>query len=112
MDTLTTEHARVALSSGLAGRGVPGGVTGGVKSFEAARVAAVELESQFLSQMLAPMFENLGAEAPFGGGIGEEMWRSMQVQEFGKGLSRAGGIGLADHILGELLALQEKESGR
>lgn len=112
METLASDSARFALSSGLAGRGVPAGVPGGVKSFEAARAAAVDLEAQFLSQMLAPMFENLSAEAPFGGGIGEEMWRSMQVQEFGKGLANAGGIGLADHVLGELLALQAKESGR
>ncbi len=72
-----------------------------------ARRVAEELEGVFLSQVLQPMFANVGAEAPFGGGLAEEMWRSLQVQEYGKAMARSGGIGLADAVMREILKLQE-----
>ncbi|MBH88972.1 MAG: hypothetical protein CMF71_01905 [Magnetovibrio sp.] len=71
------------------------------------RKTAQEFEASFLSQMLKPMFANLGAEGPFGGGTGEEMWRSLQVDEYGKVIAKKGGIGLADNIFHEMLKLQE-----
>ena len=57
--------------------------------------------------MLKPMFANLGAEKPFGGGTGEDMWRSLQVVEYGKAIAQKGGIGIADSVFREMLKLQE-----
>ena len=57
--------------------------------------------------MLKPMFEGLQNDGPFGGGFGEDVWRSLQVQEFGKAIAHSGGIGLADAVRKELLAAQE-----
>jgi flagellar protein FlgJ len=68
---------------------------------------AVEFESVYLAQMLEPMFEGIQAEAPFGGGFGEDVWRSLQIREFGKALSERGGIGLADAVGRQLLKMQE-----
>jgi Rod binding domain-containing protein len=76
---------------------------------ERLRKVAEDFEAVFLSQMLKPMFANLGAEKPFGGGSGEDMWRSLQVDEFGKAISRKGGIGIADNIFREMLKLQEAQ---
>ena len=59
---------------------------------------AVEFEAVYLAQMLKPMFEGLEAAAPFGGGFGEDVWRSMQLQEFGKAIAKDGGVGLADAV--------------
>lgn len=72
-----------------------------------ARKAAQELEGVFLGQMLKPMFESIDVEEPFSGGPGEDMWRSLQVDEYGKALARAGGIGLADAVVAEMLKTQE-----
>jgi len=72
-----------------------------------ARKIAEDFEAVFLSQMLQPMFENLGAEEPFGGGSAEDMWRSMQVEEYGKAITKAGGIGVADAVYREIIKLQE-----
>lgn len=72
---------------------------------------AVAFEAVYLEQMLKPMFAGLGTEAPFGGGFGEDCWRSLQVQQFGEAIAAAGGVGLADHVYGELLAAQEARSG-
>ena len=74
-----------------------------------ARKVAEEFESYFLGQVLQPLFANLGAEEPFGGGATEEIWRSMQVDEYGKALARSGGIGIADHVFEQILRLQEVE---
>lgn len=75
------------------------------------RRKALEMEGFFLSQMLQPMFKEISTEALFGGGLGEEMWRSLQVDEFGKAMARAGGIGLADAVLREMLTIQEQAGG-
>jgi|APTNR8051073442_1049403.scaffolds.fasta_scaffold19763_2 Rod binding domain-containing protein len=72
---------------------------------------SVEFEAVYLTQMLQPMFENLEAAEPFGGGLGQDVWRSMQVQEYGKALAANGGVGLADHVARELIAAQEAHNG-
>jgi len=79
------------------------------ESIEQMRKTAQEFEASFLSQMLQPMFANLSAEKPFGGGTGEDMWRSLQVDEYGKAIAQKGGIGLADSVFREMLKLQEVE---
>jgi Rod binding domain-containing protein len=72
-----------------------------------ARQAAEDFEAVFLSQMLAPMFEGLETDDVFGAGPGEDIYRSMLVEEYGKSLARAGGFGLADAVQREILRLQE-----
>ena len=57
--------------------------------------------------MLKPMFEGIKPEAPFGGGNSEAMWRSMQIEEYGKAITKAGGIGIADSVYREMIKLQE-----
>ena len=70
---------------------------------------AQEFEAFFLGQMLQPMFEGLQAETPFGGGHAEKIWRTMMVDEMGKAMAEAGGIGIADQVQREILRLQEAE---
>ena len=76
------------------------------------RRTAEEFEAFFLSQALQPMFEGVGAEEPFGGGFAEDMWRSLQVEQYGKALARSGGIGIADAVVREMLRAQEQTEGR
>ena len=74
------------------------------------RRAANEFETQFLSQMLTPMFETVETDPMFGGGHGEEMFRSLLVNEYGKQMSARGGFGIADSVYRELLRAQEASS--
>lgn len=69
--------------------------------------AAREFEAFFLARALEPMFEGIQAEAPFGGGMAEDLWRSLLVDEYGKAMAKAGGIGLADAMVRSLIELQE-----
>ena len=71
-----------------------------------AKDAAEKFEGQFLSFMLQQMFEGVKAEEPFGGGHGEEMFRSLMTDAMGKQMAKKGGIGLADTIQREILKMQ------
>ena len=69
---------------------------------------AQDFESQFMSSMAQSMFEGVETDPTFGGGPGEDTFRSMLVSQYGNEMSKAGGIGIADQIYGEILKLQEK----
>ena len=57
---------------------------------------AKEFESVFISQFLGSMFSGISTDGPFGGGEGEEMFRSMMIDEYGKSMEQRGGFGLAE----------------
>ncbi len=65
-----------------------------------------KFEAQFLSTMFQHMFQGLQTDGPFGGGQGEEMFRSMMTEAMGKQVAKSGGIGLADTVQREILKLQ------
>jgi Rod binding domain-containing protein len=75
------------------------------------RTVAREFESMVLTQMLAPMFEALDADGFGGGGSGERMFRPMLVERYADAMTGAGGIGVADAVLAELMRLQEAAGG-
>lgn len=75
-----------------------------------AKEAAQSFEAFFLSQMLANMFAGVETDPVFGGGPGETMFRSLMIDEYGKSLARAGGIGIADSVVREIVRLQEADS--
>lgn len=72
------------------------------------RETAAAFEASFLAQMLKPMFEGLSTEAPFGGGEAEGTWRGFLVEAMAKQTVRAGGIGLADSVLAQMVKMQEQ----
>lgn len=74
---------------------------------EQMRKVAEDFEAVFLSQMLQPMFKDMKTEDSFGGGQSEEMWRTMQVDEYGKAIAKSGGIGLADAVYAQMIQMQE-----
>lgn len=81
--------------------------TTGARTEAAARAAAEEFEAVLIAQMLAPMFSTVPTDGPAGGGHAETIFRSMQVEEYGKILAQRGGIGLAESVYREILRSQE-----
>ena len=67
---------------------------------------AQDFEAMFLTQMMQPMLAELGKDDPFAG-PGQDIWRSMQAEEYGKAMAKAGGVGIADSVLSEMIKLQE-----
>ncbi len=72
-----------------------------------ARSAAEEFEAVFVSQMLEHMFSGISTDGPFGGGESERIYRSLMINEYGRSIARAGGIGIAQQVMTEILRLQE-----
>lgn len=105
--TAPVDFSRIALASGEAQAARASTGLKAAASRAEVQAAAREFEAVFLAQMLAPMFETLDSDALFGGGPGEDMYRSILVEEYGKEIARAGGIGIADAVEREMLKLQE-----
>ena len=74
------------------------------------RETAEKFEASFLAQMLKPMFEGIQTDGPFGGGEAEGTWRSFMIDEMAKQTVRAGGIGLADTVVSEMIRMQTEQS--
>ena len=67
---------------------------------------AEEFEAVFLAQVLQTMSVGLGGPGPLGDGD-NEAWAGMLQEEYGRLISKSGGIGVADALLREMLKLQE-----
>lgn len=68
---------------------------------------AREFEAQFLGVMFQQMFAGVGEGAGlFGGGPGEEMFKSFLTDAMAKQVVKAGGIGVAASVSREMLKLQ------
>jgi Rod binding domain-containing protein len=103
MDKTMITQAQAAFSAGAA---KPPAVRAGM-NIDQIKKTAEEFEAFYLAQALEPMFAGVEPAEPFSGGPGEDMWRSMQVQEYGKALAKNGGVGLADSVVREMLRMQE-----
>ena len=79
---------------------------GGGKGDAAIEKAAQEFEAVFLSQMMEHMFAEVdltpGQESP-----GDDIYKSLLIDEYSKLMARSGGIGVADHVKREMLRVQE-----
>jgi peptidoglycan hydrolase FlgJ len=72
-----------------------------------AKKAATEFEGTFISEFLGQMFEGIPTDGEFGGGEGEDMFRSLLTDQYGKQINASGGFGLSAAIQRQLLQTQE-----
>ncbi len=103
MDGLLDAQLQAALTSARATDG-PSRPRG--QSPDEIRATAEDFEAVFLAQMMEHMMGET-TQSSFGGGPGEKAFSSMLNEEYAKVLAKAGGIGLADALAREMLALQE-----
>jgi Rod binding domain-containing protein len=72
------------------------------------RTQAEAFEGIFLNTLTKQMFSSVKTdESAMGGGFGEETWRSMQAEQLATTMAQNGGLGIADQLMPDLLALQE-----
>jgi len=72
------------------------------------RQQAEEFEGVFLNTLTKQMFSSIKTdESAMGGGFGEDTWRSMQAEQIADTMAQNGGLGIAEQLLPDLLALQE-----
>lgn len=67
---------------------------------------AQKFEASFLSVMMQSMFEGVKTPEPFGGGQGEEMFKSLLTDAMAKEVTKAGGVGVAATVQREMLKMQ------
>lgn len=72
-----------------------------------AKDAAQDFEAFFVTHAFEDMFSGISSDPMFGGGEAENMFRSFLLQEYGKTVAKAGGVGIADMVQKQLLQLQE-----
>jgi Rod binding domain-containing protein len=68
---------------------------------------AQDFEAFFVTHAFEDMFADLSSDPMFGGGEGEDIFKSFLLQEYGKQVAKAGGIGVSDMVQKQLLQLQE-----
>jgi Rod binding domain-containing protein len=78
----------------------PGDVAGAHK-------AAEDFAAFFFSQSLESVFSAMSSDKMFGGGSGEDVYKSLLTQEYGKIIARTGGLGIADAVQRDIVHLQE-----
>ena len=89
------------------------GVTAGVamSASEQAKRAAIKqsaqaFEASFLSNALGLMSEGVTVSEPFGGGAGEQAFKSFLNEAMAKQIVKKGGIGVAASVQREMLKMQ------
>lgn len=80
-----------------------------VPTFDAAKAdkASKEYEQVFISQFLGSMFAGIPTDGVTGGGEGEQMFRSLMIDQYAKGIENQGGFGIAAQMKAELLKHQQ-----
>ncbi len=68
--------------------------------------AAKDFEAMFVAEMMKPMFEGIKVDSKFGGGKGEEIFRGIMLQEYGKLMAETGQLGIAENVKSELIKMQ------
>ncbi|SNY94274.1 Rod binding protein [Cohaesibacter sp. ES.047] len=85
------------------------GINSNLSKTEQARSVAEQFEGVFLNQMLSAMFEGVGDDDALGGSYAEDTYRDLMTETYADTITKAGGIGIADSIMRELIGLQEME---
>lgn len=68
---------------------------------------ARDFEAVFISQMMEHMFAGEEANSYFGAGASGDIYKGFLMNEYGKSIANAGGIGIASTVKQELLKMQE-----
>ena len=106
--TLKTAAKAVKAAATTAQGAVQDAASATKEAAQRAKIAdtAKTFEASFMSVMMQQMFEGVKTSEPFGGGNGEEMFKSVRTGAMPKEGTKAGGIGLAATIQREMLKLQ------
>lgn len=68
--------------------------------------ASEDFEAMFMTQMLSPMWEGIEPDETFGGGSGEQVFRTFMMQEYGRLAAKSGTLGISDDVQRAMLEFQ------
>ena len=100
-----------ALSSALqTQRAAMAATAGSTADQKKMKKASQDFEGFFVGQMMESMTSGIETDETFGGGHGEEMWRSMLNQEYGKEVAKSGRLGIGSTVMAGMLRAQEERT--
>jgi Rod binding domain-containing protein len=73
---------------------------------------AQKFEASFLTSMLQTMFQGVSTAPPFGGGPGEDMWKSFLSEAMARNMAARGGVGVSHAVEREMLKMQGLTEGK
>jgi peptidoglycan hydrolase FlgJ len=79
------------------------------KNKKAVHEAAVKFEAMYMTEMLGHMFAGLKSDGPFDGGHGEQIFRSLMTEQYGKIVAESGQTGISASLEKEMLKMQEAQ---
>lgn len=79
------------------------------KNRKSVHEAAVKFEAMYMNEMMNHMFAGLEVDENFGGGKGEEIFRSLLVEQYGNMVAKSGQTGIAENLEREMLRMQEAQ---
>ena len=79
------------------------------KNIKEVREAAQKFEGMFMNEMLSHMFAGVEVDSQFGGGKGEEVFRSMMIEQYGTIIAKSGQTGLSSQLEKQMLKMQEEQ---
>ena len=99
-DALNIQGAMLSAKNAPVGRPHP------TNDPQATKKVAAQFEGILVTQFLNQMFEGISTDGMFGGGKGEEVFRGMLLQEYGKLMAQTSSIGLADQVKQQIILMQ------
>jgi Rod binding domain-containing protein len=75
------------------------------------RSAAQDFETVFLNSTFQQMFADVKGDGPLGSTTGTGPWRSLLTEEYAKGISKSGGVGISDDVFRTLIMQQAARAG-
>jgi Rod binding domain-containing protein len=105
---MTTAAAALSLSSGAITSAQTAQAKAALtdKDKAKAHAAAQNFEAMFLNATFQQMFTGIDGDGPFGGSGALKVWRSFLTDQYAKTFAKAGGLGIASHVYGELMKQQ------
>lgn len=83
-----------------------------IKDKQKMEQVARDFEAVFVSEMVKPMFAGIETDKMFGGGKGEEIFRGMMIQEYGKNVADRNITGIQTQVLSKLIEMQAEQTAQ
>jgi Rod binding domain-containing protein len=86
------------------------GTTVSPKTLASIQKSATDFEAVFATQMLTHMYEGMEVNPTFGGGHGEEMFRTVLLDQYGKQMAQNDSLGIVKQVSAQMLRIQEGQN--
>jgi Rod binding domain-containing protein len=77
------------------------------KDTNTAKETATNFEALYMNEMMSYMFQGIETDGPFGGGNGEDIFRSLMIEQYSNKIASSGQTKIGSSLEKEMLKMQE-----